>query len=734
MLTEIITFSAISVLVIVSGVLILLARWFKKPVQGQAFVITTGKGIKVAFSGTVVIPVLHRLEIMDISLKSFTLERMGQEGLICNDNMRADIKVTFFIKVNKNEEDVKTVAQSIGTARASDRELLIQLFDAKFSEALKTVGKKFDFEELYSERDKFKKSMLDEIGEELNGYSLEGAAIDFLEQTKLDYLDPNNVLDSQGIRKITELTATQHKLTNQLKRDEEKEIKRQDVEANEFILALQKQDEDKKETQREEIASIKARANSKIAKTQQEELLKSERARIQTEEDIQKDQERKEKEVMILSKERQAIEARKTEEVEKERQIAITDREKAVELAQIEKLKSVEQDRRDIQKTIKERIELERDTVIEEEKIKDTKAQAEADRVKKVAITAAEQAAEQDLVKEIKAAEARKKAAEMKAEQDRLEANVEREVVDKKAEAKKIMADAVAEEAAAIGLSEARIMEAKSAALDKQGQAEANIIRQKALAQAEGIKATQASENEAYEEKGHIDAKILEEKGRVDVKILQEKGLAESKIIDIRADAIKKQGLAEAEVMEKKAIAEAKKIEAKAEAMKKLDGIGIEHEEFKLRLEQQTQLELARISIQKEIAQAQAQAIAEALKASKINIVGGETMFYENIMNAITRGKSFDSFIDNSEALTGVKKALLNGTNGEGKNSLIERIKSFITQFGLESNDIKNLSVAALLSRMLTLDPDEETKTILSSLLNTAKSIGVADKKVTTLM
>jgi uncharacterized membrane protein YqiK len=717
--TQILIFGAITILVLILGILMLYARWFKKPIQGQAFVITTRQGILVKFNGTVVIPILHRLEIMDISLKSFTLERMGKEGLICQDNMRADIKVTFFIKVNKTEEAVKNVAQSIGTARASDRELLIQLFDAKFSEALKTVGKKFDFEDLYSERDKFKKEMLAEIGEELNGYSLEGAAIDFLEQTKLEFLDPSNILDSQGIRKITELTATQHKLTNQIRRDEEKEIKRQDVEARETVLDLEKQNVDKEEKQKEDIASIKARAHSVIAKTQQEELLKSERARIETEEEVQKAEERKQKEVMILNKERLAIEARKTEEVEKERSIAITDREKAVELAQIDKLKSVEQDRRDIQKTIKERIELERETVVEEEKIKDTRAQAEADRIKKVAITAAEQSAEEGLVKEIKAAEARKKAAELKADQDRLEATVEREVVDKKAESKKIMADANAQEAAAIGLSEARVMEAKSAALDKQGQAEANIIRQKALAEAEGIQAKQASENEAYEEKGKIDIKILEERG-----------IVESKIIDIKADSVKKQGLAEAEVMEKKALAEAKKIEAKAEAMKKLDGVGREHEEFKLKLEQETQLAMAKINIQKDITESQAKALAEAFKSSKINIVGGETMFYENIMKAITRGQSFDHMIDNSDALSGVKQSLLNGSNGDGKHSIIDKVKDFLGQFGLESNDVKNLTISALLMKMLSMDSDEETKGTLNSLLNSAKKAGVLDKKV----
>ena len=38
------------------------------------------------------------------------------------------------------------------------------------------------------------------IGKDLNGYALEDIAIDYLEQTPLETLDPNNVLDAEGIR------------------------------------------------------------------------------------------------------------------------------------------------------------------------------------------------------------------------------------------------------------------------------------------------------------------------------------------------------------------------------------------------------------------------------------------------------------------------------------------------------------------------------------------------------
>src|SRR5690606_27431403 len=107
------------------------------------------------------------LEIMDISLKTIEIARQHGDGLICKDNIRADIKVTFFVRVNELQDDVKKVAQTVGCKRAASPEAIVQLFDAKFSEALKTVGKQFDFVDLYNKRDEFREQIVDVIGTDL---------------------------------------------------------------------------------------------------------------------------------------------------------------------------------------------------------------------------------------------------------------------------------------------------------------------------------------------------------------------------------------------------------------------------------------------------------------------------------------------------------------------------------------------------------------------------------------
>ncbi|MCG8384620.1 MAG: flotillin family protein, partial [Cytophagales bacterium] len=282
----------IGVVGIIFGVIILIGiissfiKMYRKAVQGEALVRTGMGGTKVSFSGMFVVPVLHKLEVMDITLKTIVISRTGKEGLVCKDNMRADIKVTFFVRVNQTHEDVKQVAQSIGCSRASNQEALELLFDAKFSEALKTVGKQFEFVSLYNSRDEFKREILNIIGTDLNGYVLDDCAIDYLEQTPIEAMNENNILDAEGIKKIIDLTSQQKIQANHIQREKEKTITKQDVEAKETVLELEKQLAESEARQKREVESIKAREEAETDKIKEEERLKAEKARIATEEEL----------------------------------------------------------------------------------------------------------------------------------------------------------------------------------------------------------------------------------------------------------------------------------------------------------------------------------------------------------------------------------------------------------------------------------------------------------------
>ncbi|MBX3437123.1 MAG: flotillin family protein [Planctomycetaceae bacterium] len=669
------------------GFLVMLSRFFRKVGPEEALVRTGFGGMKVATgSGMWVIPVAHRVELMDLSVKRIEIQRRGTAGLICQDNIRADIEVAFFVRVNNQAESIKEVAQALGCKRASERQALIELFDAKFSEALKTVGKRFDFVELYNERDQFKSEILKVIGKDLNGYVLEDCAIDYLEQTPIEMLSQMNILDAEGIKKITDLTAREHIKANEIAREKEKTIKKQDVEAQEAILELEKQRVEAVEKQKREITEISARQQAEAAKVQEEQRLLAQAARIRTEEELAVAEENKLRQVIVAQRNKERTDAVERERVEKDRMLEATERERVVGLASIDKEKAIEVEKRNIQDVIRERVVVERTVVEEQQRILDTEEFATADRAKKVAITKAEEQAEAALVAEIKAAEAKKQAAEHEARQVVIEADAQQEAAQREMTAKKMLAEARQAEVAAEGLAEAQVLLARSEAIEKEGTAQANVIQKKLVAEAEGQKA--------------------------------------------KADAVEKEGLAEASVIEQKFYAEARGIEQKAEAMKIFDGVGREHEEFKLKLNKDRDIEIAAINAQKDIAREQSEIVGSALKTARIDIVGGETQFFDKIVDSIKAGKSVDRWVTNSQVLSDVKNTFFSG-NGNG--DFRANLQHFTDHFGLTFEDVKDLSVAALIGRMLVDSEDEVITAGLKRLQGTIKSLGLSDKKIAAL-
>ena len=653
-------------LVLFIGIAAFAIRCMKKVEQGTALVRNGYGGTVVKFTWLFDIPVLHRTELMDISVKRIEIDRRGSDGLICKDNIRADLKVAFFVRVNKTPEDVQKVAQFLGCRRASEEKALIALFEPKFSEALKTVGKKFDFVELYTAREKFREEIIRLIGTDLNGYVLDDVAIDGLEQTPLEYLNTNNVLDAEGIKKITELTAQEQVRANFIRREREKTIEKQDVEAREAILALQRQQAEAEEKQAREIAEVKARQRAEAQVVENQERQRSELARIAADEEIAVADENRLRTIIVAAKNKERTDAVETERVAKDRDLEITERERIVTLAQIEKDKAVEVERKNIQEVIRERVVVERAVVEEEERIKDTKEYAGADRKKRVAITEAEEQAQQALVQEIKAAEAEKQAASHHAETIVIRAEAQRTAAEKEMEAKKLLADAVRVETAAPGL------------------AEAEVLQRKFEAEARGKEAL--------------------------------------------AQAVEKQGQAEAHVAELKFAAEAKGITEKAEAMKLFDGVGREHEEFKLRLNKDKEVELEAIGIQKAIAEAQAAMLGDALRSARIDIVGGDNQFFDSLVRSITAGKQVDRLVQGSQVLTDLKDTLFSGD----LNAVRTRLQEYVNVLGISSQDLTNLSIAALILQMMRT-ADESGRTQLQQLLDAVRQLGVADHSAASL-
>jgi uncharacterized membrane protein YqiK len=221
---------------ILAGVALLYARALVTAEQGHALVVSMPGRTEVRFGSSVVLPLIHRAEPIDLRAKTLLVDRRGKESVSCRDGVRADLGVTAHLRVNRTADDVLKVAQSIGCARAGDPAVLEELFAGKLSEAIKTVAAHLDFEHLHRDRQAFKDEVMQVVGQDLNGYVLDDLVVDYLEQTPLGVLDPNNVLDAQGMRTIVERTSREKLRRSELELDTERQLQRSRLELEELII------------------------------------------------------------------------------------------------------------------------------------------------------------------------------------------------------------------------------------------------------------------------------------------------------------------------------------------------------------------------------------------------------------------------------------------------------------------------------------------------------------------
>lgn len=649
------------VLFVIALIALFKAFYIKVP-QGTALIVNDMSSTpKVHFTGSLVYPVIHLKEFMKISLITLEVDRRGKDGLICRDNMRADITVAFYLRVNETQEDVLKVAKAIGVDRASDRAAVNELFNAKFSEALKTVGKQFDFVELFENRQDFRDRIVEVIGNDLNGYVLEDVAIDYLEQTSKASLDPSNILDAEGIRKITELTAAQNVITNELERNEELAIKKKNVETREATLSLERQQADAEARQKREIETIRAREEAETLKVREEERLKAEQARIQTQQELDIRAENHQREVEVAQQNRQRAVVIEVEKVTRAKDLEVVSREREVELQRIEKEKALEEERKNIAAVVRERVAVEKTVAQEEERIKEVREVSEAERLKQVTVLNAQAEAEQELVRQVKQAEADETRSKHKAVEINTLAQAELEAAAKSAEAKKKLAEGIEAERAAPGLADARVREVTAAAKEKEGLAEARVQAERLIAEAKG-----------EQEKGLAQARVIEAQaaakekdGLADAKVLEEKlgaqARGEEQLGSAKAKATQDLGMAEAQVLLERLNAEAEGLGKKFGALDSLSDNARAHEEFRMQLEKSFEEAMAAIAANKDIAKDQAEVLATALAKAKIEIVGGEGDFFNSFAKSLSVGKAIEGVVGKSPVVQDVISRLLAG-------------------------------------------------------------------------
>ncbi len=690
----------------------IVAVCIRKIPPGKAGIIVGLGGMRVSFDWILRFPIFQSLELVDISVKKLEIHRKGKDGLVCRDNIRADISVAFYIRVEATEESVRKVAQMLTPDRVSDMNQLRELFEAKFSEALKTAGKQMEFHELFTERIKFREQIQTTIGKDLDGFFLQDVAIDYLEQTPLDQHDPSNVLDSEGIKKITEITQRERVIANEFSQRAQVQVEKENADADIAKREQKRRNEEDTAKQTRAINEVKANEEAearKVIETRRQEVeakrLEAEEAiRLRTEDMNRAVQERE----FTVKKEKQRLEQEAVQEGEEAR----VRRERTVSLAEMDKEVKVNEAAVEVQRK-RATVVAEEKAVTQQQQEKDNiEARMTAERVREVTLIEAEMNAKKDQTEKVVAAEAQKEAERNLAEADKIKtiiaAEAAREAALREAERLQTIADAEAKAADKRRHAAEQEAEGTAAREAAKGLAEAKVTMAKASAR--------KSEAAAIKEVGLAEAEVIKAKGVVQAENTQTQAEAE-------AEGTKDKELAVATGIEARGTAEAKAIQQKADAMKLLHAAGQEHEEFKLRLQKERDVELAAINVQRDVAQANASVVSEALKTAKIDIVGGENDFFEKIVRSIGTGKSVDRMVQNSATLTDIKETFFNGDPEHFKAQL----RQWVADFGLKTEDLKNLTLSALLAKLVASTDDAGVKATIKSALSLVKEKGLGE-------
>ncbi|MER8694441.1 SPFH domain-containing protein [Mesorhizobium opportunistum] len=415
------TFGAFLLWLIVAAVVVVIAvyilRWlYRRSTKETAFVRTGFMGEKVVVNGgAFVIPVLHEITPVNMNVLRIEVRREDGLALITRNRMRVDLIAEFFVRVGASRELVAAAAQTLGR-RTLQPDSLRELLEGKFAGVLRTVAAQMTLEEMHELRGDYaaKVRRLAEESLAANGLELESVAIVDLDQTSLEYFDPSNAFDAEGLTQLTESIETRRRMRNEIEQRTLVDIRNQNLDTQRKVLEIDRDTEYARLEQEREVEIRRAAQRSELAIERALRDQESEQAQLSSREAVEKsrlNQERNITEERIKSEEdtqRREIARRRSLDETEMKMRELTEREQialelSLEKARIEREGA--QSKLEIErKKLLEVAELERQIALAEKALEVTKAEAEKRRAEIVENQATETAriAQERVVDEVR--------------------------------------------------------------------------------------------------------------------------------------------------------------------------------------------------------------------------------------------------------------------------------------------------------------------------------------------
>lgn len=276
------------VAVIGIAVVVYLLNWlYHRSTKEVSFVRTGFGGETVVINGgALVLPIIHEVTPVNMNVLRIPVARGREHAVITRDRMRVDIEAEFFVRVAQKPEAVAAAASTLGR-RTMDAERLADLLSGKFVGALRSVAAEMTLDEMHEKRGGYVSAVEARAADALarNGLELESVAITDLDQTDLEFFNPANRFDAEGLTQLIDAIETRRKARNDIEQSAMVAIRSRNLEAEKETLNLERESESARLSQERELEALRAAQRTGIVRDQVEREAEAARARIATEQE-----------------------------------------------------------------------------------------------------------------------------------------------------------------------------------------------------------------------------------------------------------------------------------------------------------------------------------------------------------------------------------------------------------------------------------------------------------------
>jgi uncharacterized membrane protein YqiK len=404
---------------VIAVILIALGIWlircfYRRSSKEIAFVRTGLGGQKVIIDGAAfVLPIFH--DVTDVHLNTLRLSVVceKEQALISKDRMRVDAAVDFYIRVRKQADSVTVAAQTLGRKTGRPEELR-EMMKGKFVDALRATAAGMTLEMLHEQRGQFVQAVGQAVAESLikNGFELESASLIDLDQTDMEYFNPSNAFDAEGLTRLTDEIERRKKARNDIEQDTLIQIRSKNLESEKLGLDIERESEYARLAQEKELEFRRARQQAELARERAERKRDAQVADIIAAEEIEKARIASERQLKQNRIEQQRdIEAM---EIERRKMIELAEHARTIAVAESSEAETAARAKAD---------EMRAAAVSAEEAIFTAREKAQADRKKQVELVLTALEAEKDHLRQKTRAATEKAVAAERAEIERIDAD-----------------------------------------------------------------------------------------------------------------------------------------------------------------------------------------------------------------------------------------------------------------------------------------------------------------------